>query len=328
MVAIRAAAFEECPMSRLISFLLLASAAAAPLAAQVADPQDQRPPRGERGDWRGDRAGRSNAQPRAQGQPQVQQAQPQAGPAGRPGAGQYGQAGGADPRRGDWRGGDREGYGNDGRGAPPPGSVPSGGLAQRPAGTPNDRFGRPGNGPNNAVDPRGRDDRNRAFAGWPGAGPDNGFDRRGGYDRNERLDPRDGGRNGYAGRPGVGRGEGYAGRPGEWRDDRHFEGGGGWSSQWRSDRRYDWQGYRAANRSLYRAPRYYGPRGYDYAPWRAGLRVQPFFYGQSYWINDPWRYRLPPAGGYYRWVRYYDDVALIDIRSGLIEDIIYSFFWR
>ena len=36
-------------MRRLISFLLLATAAAAPLAAQDRDPQDQRPQRGDRG---------------------------------------------------------------------------------------------------------------------------------------------------------------------------------------------------------------------------------------------------------------------------------------
>ncbi|TVV69872.1 RcnB family protein [Sphingomonas solaris] len=79
---------------------------------------------------------------------------------------------------------------------------------------------------------------------------------------------------------------------------------------------------------MYRAPRYYGPRGTDYSRWSRGYRVQPYFYGQNYWIADPWRYRLPPAYGSYRWVRYYDDVALIDVRSGLIEDIIYAFFYR
>ena len=99
---------------------------------------------------------------------------------------------------------------------------------------------------------------------------------------------------------------------------------------WRTDRRYGWQDYRQRNRSVYRVPRYYGPRGYAYSyrRWSPGYRIQPYFYGSSYWISDPWYYRLPPAYEPYRWVRYYDDVLLIDITTGLIEDIIYDFFWR
>lgn len=112
----------------------------------------------------------------------------------------------------------------------------------------------------------------------------------------------------------------------DWRDDRR--GDNRWNNGWRSDRRYDWQNYRDRNRAAYRVPRYYGPRGHDYRRWSSGYRIQPSFYGRNYWINDPWQYRLPPAYGSYRWVRYYDDVMLVDVRSGLIEDIIYSFFWR
>jgi hypothetical protein len=36
---------------------------------------------------------------------------------------------------------------------------------------------------------------------------------------------------------------------------------------------------------------------------------------------------LPPAYGPYRWVRYYDDVLLVDIRSGYVVDMINNFFW-
>lgn len=103
-----------------------------------------------------------------------------------------------------------------------------------------------------------------------------------------------------------------------------------WDRDWRRDNRYDWQRYRSANRYIYRAPRYYPPRGYgyDYRRWSYGYRLPAYFYGQSYWIDDPFYYRLPPAYGPYRWVRYYDDVLLVDITNGLIQDIIYSFFWR
>jgi hypothetical protein len=36
---------------------------------------------------------------------------------------------------------------------------------------------------------------------------------------------------------------------------------------------------------------------------------------------------LPASYDSYRWVRYYDDVILVDMRSGRIVDIIYDFFW-
>ena len=39
-------------------------------------------------------------------------------------------------------------------------------------------------------------------------------------------------------------------------------------------------------------------------------------------------YGLPPAYGPYRWVRYFDDVMLVDVRSGIVADILYDFFWR
>ena len=51
------------------------------------------------------------------------------------------------------------------------------------------------------------------------------------------------------------------------------------------------------------------------------------FFGSRYQINDPWRYRLPAVYGPYRWVRYYDDVLLVDIYSGEVVDVIYDFFW-
>ena len=57
------------------------------------------------------------------------------------------------------------------------------------------------------------------------------------------------------------------------------------------------------------------------------MRLGNLFFGSRYWINDPWRYRLPEVYGPYRWVRYYDDVLLVDIYSGEVVDVIYDFFW-
>jgi Ni/Co efflux regulator RcnB len=111
--------------------------------------------------------------------------------------------------------------------------------------------------------------------------------------------------------------------------DRASRNDGRWHRDWRNDRRYDWRWHRDNNRHIYRLPRYYEPRGYSYGyrRWSPGYRIPPYYYGRSYWILDPWEYRLPPAYGNYRWVRYFDDALLIDIRTGLVADIIYSFFW-
>ncbi|WP_174273426.1 RcnB family protein [Sphingomonas bacterium] len=110
---------------------------------------------------------------------------------------------------------------------------------------------------------------------------------------------------------------------------RGYAGNGNRGGDWRRDQRYDWRGYRNQNREIFRASRYIAPRnwGYGYRRFDIGFRLPPFLFAQNYWITDPWAYRLPPADGPYRWVRYYDDVLLIDLRSGQIVDEIPGFFW-
>ena len=101
-----------------------------------------------------------------------------------------------------------------------------------------------------------------------------------------------------------------------------------WDNGWRRDTRYDWYNFRRDNRDLYRPGSYANPyRDRSYTRLRVGLRLGQPYYNSRYWIADPGRYRLPPVWGNYRWVRYYDDVLLIDTRSGMIEDAVYGFFW-
>lgn len=101
-----------------------------------------------------------------------------------------------------------------------------------------------------------------------------------------------------------------------------------WDRDWRRDQRYDWQRYRDHNRDRYRY-RYTAPRGwsYGYSRFSIGISIWSGLYSSSYWINDPYYYRLPPAYGSLRWVRYYDDALLVDIRTGYVVDVIYDFFW-
>ena len=101
-----------------------------------------------------------------------------------------------------------------------------------------------------------------------------------------------------------------------------------WDHNWRRDSRYDWQRYRYSNRGLFSIGRYSSPyRGYRYRPLSIGIRLGSGFYSHPYWINDPWRYRLPHAYAGTRWVRYYDDVVLVDLFTGEVVDVIYNFFW-
>jgi len=79
--------------------------------------------------------------------------------------------------------------------------------------------------------------------------------------------------------------------------------------------------------SLFRLGRYYDPYGWNYSRFSIGFNLWPSYYGSSFWLNDPWQYRLPPAYGPYRWVRYYDDALLVNIYDGQVVDVIHNFFW-
>ncbi len=102
-----------------------------------------------------------------------------------------------------------------------------------------------------------------------------------------------------------------------------------WNNNWRQDRRYDWNSYRNYNRGAFHLPRYYAPYGgnYGYRRLSIGIRLAAPLFGENYWIDDPYDYRLPAAYGPYRWVRYYGDAILVDVRSGSVVDVIHDIFW-
>lgn len=97
---------------------------------------------------------------------------------------------------------------------------------------------------------------------------------------------------------------------------------------WRRHKRYDWYDYRRSHRHVFHIGRYYAPyRSHYYNRITIGFFLDGLFFGSRYWINDPWQYRLPDVYGPYRWVRYYDDVLLVNIYTGEVVDVIYDFFW-
>jgi hypothetical protein len=124
------------------------------------------------------------------------------------------------------------------------------------------------------------------------------------------------------------RGEVVVQRDRDRRDSSRYSGGSRqWSHQWRGDRNYDWRHYRDRNRSVFRLGNYWDPYGSSYRRFSIGFSLFPNYYQSNYWLDDPWMYRLPPAYGPYRWVRYYDDALLVNIYTGQVVDVVYSFFW-
>ncbi len=116
---------------------------------------------------------------------------------------------------------------------------------------------------------------------------------------------------------------GWNGRSG-W-DNRDFR---RWDNRWRDNRSYNWSGYRRSHRVIYQPGPYFAPyRSHRYNRLSIGLYLDSLFFQPRFFINDPWAYRLPPAYGPYQWVRYYDDVLLVDIYSGEVVDVINDFFW-
>lgn len=150
------------------------------------------------------------------------------------------------------------------------------------------------------------------------------------FRRDRREDQRDW-RNDRNDRRWTGNDRRWTGNDNRWdgNDRRWDRGDNRWNRDWRNDRRYDWQRYRSQYRHIYRPGRYHTPYGwnYGYRRYSIGIYLDSLLFGSSYWLNDPWQYRLPPAHGPYRWVRYYDDVLLIDIRSGYVVDVIHDFFY-
>ena len=145
--------------------------------------------------------------------------------------------------------------------------------------------------------------------------------------RGSRYSGREGSRTNWGDRTIQGRTSTVTNGSTRWRDQSHDDHGRRWTSNWRNDRRYDWRNYRSHHSSRYRLGRYYDPFGYGYRRFSIGFNLSSNYYGSNYWLNDPWQYRLPPAYGPYRWIRYYDDALLVNIYDGEVVDVIRNFFW-
>lgn len=285
----------------------------------------QAPEPARRGGWARPDSSAGSAAPAATGGRRGGWSRPDAAPA--PAA----QADGGGRRSGGWWGGSR---------SRTPEAAPAPRQAERPP-VNADRRGTWGGRNGTYTDPQRaesarRDDRRRDD-GQARDGRRDGQYRDGRADA-RRDDSRDGRRDGY--RDGARNGTWWEGgrdrrSNDDWRRDRRGDDRQGyrgdhrqWDRDWRRDRQYDWNSYRRSNRNSFSIGFYYAPyRNYSYSRLSIGYFLDSLFLSNRYWINDPWQYRLPEVYGPYRWVRYYNDVLLVDVYSGEVVDVIHDFFW-
>jgi Ni/Co efflux regulator RcnB len=90
----------------------------------------------------------------------------------------------------------------------------------------------------------------------------------------------------------------------------------------RRDRR-DYRQERHHFRSAYVAPY----RNWTYRPVTIGYRLQPAFYGSRYYISDYGMYHLRTPARWQRWVRYGDDLLLVNIRTGRVLEVVHYRNW-
>lgn len=100
--------------------------------------------------------------------------------------------------------------------------------------------------------------------------------------------------------------------------------------QYRRDSRYD----RGDYRHEYRRDRdrrhvaYVAPyRNWNYRPVTIGYRLSPVFYSPRYYITDYGFYHLRMPPPWERWIRYGDDLLLVNLRTGRVLEVIHYRYW-
>jgi Ni/Co efflux regulator RcnB len=95
----------------------------------------------------------------------------------------------------------------------------------------------------------------------------------------------------------------------------------------RKELREDWRDYRAKNRSAFHRSAYVAPRGMRYRPVAVGANLNRAFFGKPYWVSNYSAYRLPNPGRGLTYVRYGNDVLLVNSRTGRVIRVYDKFFW-
>ncbi|MGA9341152.1 MAG: RcnB family protein [Rhodanobacteraceae bacterium] len=87
-------------------------------------------------------------------------------------------------------------------------------------------------------------------------------------------------------------------------------------------------GHEAKRDGHYRAPNaYHRPHGYRQQRWAHGERLPSSYRAHRYYITDYSRYHLRPPPRGYRWVRVDNDIVLVAVTTGLIDQVLQNFFY-
>ena len=79
-----------------------------------------------------------------------------------------------------------------------------------------------------------------------------------------------------------------------------------------------WDRHHRRGYTVYVAPR----RDWRYRRVNVGYRLGPEFYGSRYYVNDYGAFGLRAPGRNLRWIRYGDDLLLVNIRTGRVVQIL------
>ena len=84
----------------------------------------------------------------------------------------------------------------------------------------------------------------------------------------------------------------------------------------RQEHREDWREYRQKNRRAFQATRFNAP--FRYRTFNNGVSIGASYYAPRYRVSNYQNYRLPNPGRYQTYVRHYNDVLLVNTRTGRV----------
>jgi len=87
----------------------------------------------------------------------------------------------------------------------------------------------------------------------------------------------------------------------------------------------DYRKYRAGHRDAFRGPAFRA--GFKYRSFRPGVAITRSYYAPRYVVSDYRAYRLPRPGASQIWVRHYNDMLLVNTRTGRVVRVIPGFWW-
>jgi Ni/Co efflux regulator RcnB len=89
--------------------------------------------------------------------------------------------------------------------------------------------------------------------------------------------------------------------------------------------RQNWRGYKQSNRNAFRGTRFQAP--FRYRTFNSGVSISASYFAPRYRVSNYANYRLPQPGRYQTYVRHYNDVLLVNTRTGRVVQVYRGFYW-